>query len=105
VNSLISLTSPEPELDEAQRIQHAKIKRDTMIALICACVGAALCFLFVFQILALVFAIRALWRIEQTGLGTECRMRAIVSILIAIVALIIILMLILNPDMRLNWPT
>lgn len=76
-----------------------------MAALICACVGLVLCFLFIFQILALVLAVTALWRIEQTGFGTEYRVRAIVAMLIAILGLIIILILALNPDMRFKWPT
>ena len=58
-----------------------------------------------FPILAIVLATVALWRIKQTGLGTEYRMRAIIAILIAILALIIILIPTLNPDMRMKWPT
>ena len=100
-----SLKSPDSELDQAQQNQLAEIKRDTTIALILACAGVVLCFLFILQILALVFAVRALRRIEQTGLGAEYRMRAIFAILIAVIALILILIPILDPDMRFKWPT
>jgi len=101
----MSLTSPETELHEARRLQHAQVRRITTAALISSCVGAILCFLFIFQILGLVLAATALWRMEQTGQGTEYRTRAIIAILIAILGLIIVLILILNPDMRLKWPT
>ena len=103
----MSLISPGPELTESERILLAGIERDTRNAMIFASVGLILCCLLVFQIVALVLAIGALRRIEQTGLGAEYRMRAVVAILIAVLGLLILLAIILvqmNPESRMTIP-